>query len=204
MRVQQPWAISVHKIGTVVERGSPGFEQSSGARLELWDLPTTRYARRPDGSTIQDPATVEGQAWICRVVGSDGRPLVEDLWSLVEGLYHRRLDADQLALATRLGRYIFDHGRWGPGRPEGRLTSINGIVDAIVEFRSANKGDPTQEDLVGMASIPYDDVRSLQRALDGLTWQDALDEASQIETDREAYPGKVVIRGFAHVTKGAR
>lgn len=204
MRVQEPWTISVQKIGTLDEAGSPGRKTSGKARLEVRELPGTRYTRCSDGSTIQDPPTVEGLAWICRIVDGDGRILVEDHWSPVDQRYHRQLDAERLWLAGRLGRFIFDNGPWGPGRPQGRLASFGQVVSAILEFRSAGKGNPSQEDIVAMASIPYDDVRSLQRALGGLTWQDGLDEALQIEADRAANPGKIVIRGFAYVAKSTR
>jgi hypothetical protein len=204
MRVQEPWTISVQKLGTLEDAGSLARATVGTERLELWDLPGTQYTRRADGSTIQDPPTVDGLAWICRIVDGDGRILVEDHWSPVEERYHRQLDAERLALAARLGRFIFDNGAWGAGRPQGRQASISEIMNAILEFRGGGKGNPSQEEVVAMPAIPYDDVRSLQRALDGLTWQDVLDEASQIEADRAAYPGKVVIRGFAYVGKAAR
>jgi hypothetical protein len=203
MRVQEPWTISVEEIGTLTEAG---FEPSSSgaARLELWDLPGTKYERQSDGSTRQDPPTVVGFAWICRVVDGDGRVLVEDHWSSAEARYLRRLDDERLRLAKRLARFIFDNGPWGPGRPEGRKTSFDEIVTAIMMFRAKGVGDPSQEQLVEMAEIAYDDVRSLQRALGDLSWQDALEEASQIEADQIAYPGQSVIRGFGYIAKRAR
>lgn len=203
MRVQEPWTISVEKIGTLTQAG---FEppSSGAARLELWDLSGTRYIRQSDGSTRQDLPTAVGLAWICRIIDGDGRVLVEDLWSAAEGRYLRRLDDERLRLARCLGRFVFDNGPWGPGRPEGRMTSFDEIVAAIMKFRAKGEGNPSQGQLLDMAEIPYDDVRSLQRALGDLTWQDALDEVSQIEADQITYPGQTVIRGFAYIGKRAR
>jgi hypothetical protein len=198
LRTTPPWTITVDEIGTV---GT--IDRSTRARGPLpWYEPGPTPADPPRNL---DSPPLEGMTWISRIVDR-GRVLVEDRWSASDGGYRRTIDAgpDQ-ALAERLARFVFDHGRWGRGRPKSSRFDP-GVVEAILEFRATYRRDPTQQELLANALIhddqeirsftSYEANRDLQRALDGSPWWEMLLWARKLEAERADHPGKLVISGF--------
>jgi hypothetical protein len=183
-RADELWTFEVHAAGTLDSGPAPA--DASG--------PTIMRA-------IQIPEqTVSGLLWIRRIVEADGRVRVEDRWSKRERRYRRLIDPDDRD-AKRLARYLFDQGPWGAGAPRGREKSLDETLDVILEYRRDVGGDPTQEYVGG--AVGYRDVRSLQRALDGASWQEVLGFASQRVEAERAHPGATLIHGFVSVA-GAR
>ncbi len=175
-----PWSFVVESLGTVV-LAADGASPNDPSVVRAIELPDR---------------TAAGLLWIRRIVEADGGVLVEDRWSRAKNCYMRLIDPNQPD-AKRLASYLFDGGRWGPGAPKGRKASLNDILAAVLKLRRALGRDPTQEEVLG--AIGYEEVRSLQRALEGSTWREVLGFASQMEEAERAHPDATIIHGFVSV-----